>query len=1092
MKKRNTQHPCIHILMKVSIPILILLLATGVSHAHLTSAQELLSKKVTFIAHNESLKSVLGRLEKSTNVRFTYTTSVLRNQKVSVEVHNESLEQLLKEILEPLRIKYSVSGDFLILERVEKNAARADLQEHPAPPHMLFVVHKIGGKVTDETGEPLPGVSILVKGTQQGTTTDADGAFAIEVPNENTTLVFSFVGYMSQEVEVGGRSSISVALAVDNKALEEVVVVGYGTQRKSDITGAVASIPKERLENVPNINVAQAIQGAIPGVSITQSSGGASGGDFDVMIRGRNSIKANNAPLVVIDGIPGSLSDINPNDVKSIEVLKDASAAAIYGSRGSNGVILITTKEGLREKVKLSYSGFLSTQRMTNLPPIMDGGEFYRFKQVRDPSAITTYETDRYESGDWIYWPDHALRNGLSQQHNLSVSGGFKNTSFYISGGVFNVRGLSVNNENLRINNRINLDTKVNDWISLGSRTQFIFQNQTGGGVNFSGVFSGHPLGEVYDAEGNLTIHPIPYDPQIGNPLESTLYDQKNKTYQIITNNFVDINIPFIQNLKYRFNTGARLTFRDLAIYRGQNTKTGLDARGSSTTERSINNSLVVENILSYDKTFQKHSVSGTALYSLQRDNLSGNTLNATGFPSDLFTYYTVEQAEFIQPNYSFSESAVISQMVRLNYSYDGRYLTTLTARRDGYSGFGTKAKWGLFPSLAVGWNLANEPFFPWNQLFSQLKLRGSFGVNGNQAVSPYETIARLSTTNMTALSQSLPGYLPSKLAQDNLGWESSRTLNLGLDFGIAQNRIQGDFNLFKTITTDLILDRTISPVHGITSITQNIGKTENRGLELSINSSNLRSNRVSWTTMGNLSLVRNRILSLYGQLDENGNETSDIANAWFIGYPIQSNFNFKWAGIWQAEEAELARQYGQQPGFVKVEDLNNDGTVNAADRQIIGQRDPRFLWGLTNTVSYNQFTLSFFIHGVHAVTKENPIMNDHALAEVRHNQTLKDWWTPENPNAGWIANHYNAQLQGGVTVPYFQNASFVRLKDVSLSYNLPQSLLQKTGMSAMNIFVNGRNLVTMTKWTGMDPELSNQRGIPLQKEYVIGLNFSF
>ena len=432
--------------------------------------------------------------------------------------------------------------------------------------------------------------------------------------------------------------------------------------------------------------------------------------------------------------------------------------------------------------------------------------------------------------------------------------------------------------------------------------------------------------------------------------------------------------------------------------------------------------------------------------------------------------------------------------MLRLNYTYDKRYLLTLTGRRDGYSGFGAQTKWGIFPSLALGWNLANESFFPFKDIFNELKLRASYGLNGNQAVGAYETISRLEEYNMVSTKVTIPGYRPSVLGQDNLGWETSRTLNAGLDFGIFNSRITGDLNMYKTNTTDLLLDRTISPVHGITSITQNIGETQNTGLEISFFSRNIVKPDFQWSTSGNISLNRNKILSLYGTLDENGKEVDDVANEWFIGEPIRVNYDFKWLGTWQLDEAEEAAKWNSQPGFVKLQDVNGDYKLDSKDLQILGQQDPRLLWGLTNSFSYKNFKLDIFVHGVHGITAVNKIMTDNVTAEIRENTMKKNWWTPENPTNEWVMNNINAEIMGGINANnrYYQDASFVRVKDISLSYDIPAGLIGRSGFSKARFYVTGRNLLTVTKWVGLDPELSDQKSTPMQKEYVLGLNFSF
>jgi len=954
----------------------------------------------------------------------------------------------------------------------------------------------VNGMISDaSTGEVLPGVSVVVKGTTVGVNSDINGNYTINVQSPDVTLVFSFVGYVTQEIAVSGRSKIDVVLSIDVTALDEVIVVGYGTQKRSDITGTVASLPKERLEKAPNLNIAQAIQGSIPGVMIQTTSAGAAPSE-DIMIRGRNSIKASNDPLFVVDGIPygGSIRDINPTDVLSIEILKDASSAAIYGSRGSNGVILVTTKEGSGGKATFSYDGFYSAQRYIDLPDVMDGAEFYDFKMTRGSSWMTAEEKAIYDAGTWENWYDLLLRNGASQQHNLSVSGGSKNSKYYISGGLFNVKGLTVNDDYLRLTNRINVETKVASWLTIGTRTQFSYDNRDGAGPSWGDAYDMNPLTKAYDEDGNLNIYPWEGNPYFANPLQAILYKDINQDFQILTNNFAIIDIPFIKGLSYRINTGFRFKFSDVAQYRGRNTKSGLDALGRSSTDRTRNNNSVVENILSYSREFGRHSVFATAVYSFEGNKSTTNSLDAEGFPHDFLTWYSAAQATLISPEYTYNETNLISQMVRLNYTYDSRYLLTLTGRRDGFSGFGAATKWGIFPSVALGWNLANESFFPLKDIFNELKLRASWGLNGNQAVGAYETISRLEEYNMVTSKVSIPGYRPSVLGQDNLGWETSGTLNFGLDFGLFTGRITGDINIYKTKTTDLLLDRTISPVHGITSITQNIGETQNNGLEFSVFSRNIVKTNFQWSTTGNISFNKNKIISLYGMLDENGKEVDDIANKWFIGQPIRINYDFKRLGTWQLDEAEEAAKWKSQPGFVKLQDVNGDYKLDASDLQILGQQDPKFLWGLTNSFSYKNFKLDIFVHGVHGVTQVNDLMTDNVTGEIRENTMKKNWWTETNPTNEWVMNHINAEIMGGINTNdrYYQNANFVRVKDISFSYDLPARLIERVSLSKLRFYLTGRNLFTFTEWIGTDPELSDQTAAPMQREYVLSLNLSF
>ena len=1056
------------------------------------------SQETEFTLHLKSatIKDVCAELEKRSDYRFIFAGNANKiiNKKVNVSADSEDIEKILENITANTELAYRILGNQVVIYHDSSKTPTNEIAEIILEQAAQQQKKQITGRVVDAQGEPIIGANIVEAGTTNGTVTDIDGNYSLSV-EDNATLQISYIGYLSQNVNTAGRTNFNITLLEDTQALDELVVVGYGMQRKSDITGSVSSLNKERLEMVPNINVAQALQGSVPGIMVLQSSAGAAPNEV-IMIRGRNSILADNAPLIIVDGIPygGQIRDISPNDVESIEILKDASAAAIYGSRGSNGVILITTKNGTVGKTTLSYDGYYSIQRYSNLPTIMKGDEFYKFKEERFPGQMSQSEKEIYESGKWVNWLDLGLQNGYSHQHNLSVSGGLGDTKYFISGGFLDVKGLLLNDLYKRITTRVNVDTKVANLLTIGTRTQFSFDDRSGASPSISGLLWTNPLTTPYDDMGKLTIYPWPEDLTVSNPLQGLLYKDVNKSYQVINNNFAIVDIPFINGLSYRINTGLRYRFTDTSVYRGRDTASGLSNRSSTDVGRSIASNTVIENIISYNQTFNDHNVFFTGLYSFEGNKSSSNNLYASGFPHDFLTFYSAAQAELINPEFSNYETNLISQMLRLNYSYAGRYLLTITGRRDGFSGFGSERKWGLFPSIALGWNLVEDKVVSIPDFFDTLKLRASWGLNGNQAVGAYESISRLSSEDIVDRKVTLPGYRPSRLGQDQLGWESSKTVNIGVDFSVFKSRISGELNWYKTNTNDLLLSRTISPIHGINSITQNIGKTENRGIDGLISTKNINSKNFQWNTSFNFAFVKNKIKSLYGYLDENGNEVDDIVNSWFIDKPIRVIYDFVWDGTWQLNEAAEAEKWGTKPGYLKLKDSNKDGKLNADDKEIIGQRDPKFLWGMTNSFLYRQFQLDIFIHGVHGVTKSTfPLHTDlETFSVIRRNTTKKDWWTPDNPTNDFVMNHLQAEYMSGIRGYKYESADFIRLKDVSLSYELPKSFFSKTNLSRIRLYINGRNLFTSTKWRGFDPELDNIETIPLQKEYVIGLNVGF
>src|SRR5690606_8161909 len=534
-----------------------------------------------------------------------------------------------------------------------------------------------------------------------------------------------------------------------------------------------------------------------------------------------------------------------------------------------------------------------------------------------------------------------------------------------------------------------------------------------------------NPLTVPYDENGNQAIYPWPEDGNFGNPLEPLLYSNQDETHQFLTNNFISVDVPFVPGLSNRVNVGLRMRLSDYANYMGRDTRFGFESGGEAETSRSRTDYMAVENVLSYNRDFGVHAVFGTGVLSFEKNNGTTHSVEARNFPNDYLKWYAISQAGFTDVGYSYNETFLMSQMLRLNYGYDSRYLITLTVRRDGYSGFGPNTKWGVFPSVAVAWNLHDESFFPRSSAISQLKPRISWGLNGNHAVSAYSAMSRLGQYNGLAGNTTAPGFIPSRLGQDNLGWESSKTLNLGLDFTVLKNRLSGEINVYNTNTTDLLLNRSISSVHGITSIIQNIGETRNQGFDVLLSTRNIANSKFVWRTDGNVAYVKNEIVDLYGD------KRDDVANEWFIGHPINVNYDYVWEGTWQLHEAEEAAKWDSQPGFVKLRDVDGDGVLTGADRQIIGKTDPSVIWGLTNTFYYKNIGLSVFVHGVHGVTKANSQRDDYTYAEVRINATKKDWWTPENPTNDWIANHLYAHLMSGVEADYYEDASFIRLKDV-------------------------------------------------------------
>ena len=1046
------------------------------------------SQKITLNLKNASAEQAFKKIERQSNYGFIYAKEQLARMKpLDLEVNDIELKDVLNMLFLHQPFGYTISGNNIVVKNKETGNLLNDVHATPPP----FIVT---GKVSDEEGKALQNVSVVLKGTGKGTASGMDGGFSIEVPEKGGTLVLSSVGYENLEIKVSKETTLSLTLKRSEAKAEEIVVVGYGTQRKKDVTGSVASVPKERLQQLPNTNIAQALQGAVPGLQINTNSGSAEGNDLTIDIRGRNSISASNSPLIIWDGIPytGGISEINPSDVESIEILKDASASAIYGSRGANGVIIVTSKQGKKGKLNITYDGFYGTQTIINKPALMTGPEFYAFKNSRlniPVNSMTASEEAINAAGKWVDWYDLATQTGTRSQHSLGVAGGSDKISFYLGTTYLNVKGIAIGDKFERYSIKPSIDIKVNSWLSLGSSTQLSFQDRSGLPATFSGDFGANymnPLTTAYESNGKPTIYAWPEYNTAGNPLGDLLATNRDNSYRVFSSNNLKIDFPFVKGLSYKINTGMEFDNNQRKTYNGVETKEGFENGGRAVNYNSVERNFTVENILNYSRVFGKHNVNFTGLYSGQRNDFDRDQLIGIGFPNDVLTNYQMNAAKLLTPSSTQFAQSILSQMARLNYGFDSRYLLTVTARRDGYSGFGEDTKYGTFPSFAFAWNIGNEAFAANKKFLSNLKLRASYGLNGNQAVSSYQSLATLSTRGYLNGTNLLTGYVPNRLANEQLGWESTKSLTFALDFGFFNNRISGSLDHYASRTQDLLLERNISSVQGFTRVLQNIGKTSNRGIELSLNTVNVKTKAFTWSTNLNVSHNTNKIVDLYGDGKD------DLGNRWFIGKPIRVVYGLKYDGIFKSPEevAASVQKASAKPGYVRVLDADGDGTINtAADRMILGNLDPRVIWGMTNNFKYRQFSLMVFFHGVMGITKDNPTENDAVYGDVRLNTTKKDWWSDKNPTGTHFAND---ALANQFNVGFYEKADFTRFKDISLAYELPRKALEKIKVNTMKVYLTGRNLATFTKYRGLDPEISNQLGVPLQREVIFGVNLSF
>jgi TonB-linked SusC/RagA family outer membrane protein len=964
----------------------------------------------------------------------------------------------------------------------------------------LASIGQLSGRVFDKQNhEVLPGASVIIKGTQIGTTSDASGNFTINA-KKGDVLLISFIGYITQEITASENTTIEVLLDSQTEQIDEVMVVGYGVQKKADVTGSVVSISVEKITERPSTNIVQALQGSMAGLSVSLNGSNADGSSTSMLIRGQNSITASNSPLIILDGVPfsGDMSEINPNDIQSLEVLKDASSAAIYGARGSNGVILITTKIGKKGEIKISYDNYFGFDNIAYIPKLMDGKTFY-MRKAEYGETFTTLEQANYDAGKSTNWIKEATRQGVRQQHNVSFSGANDNSKYYVSASMNDVQGVAKNDNFKRYTLRVNLDMQLAKWAKFGTNTSLGYYDRSGVKADFYDAFRMNPLGNAYNADGTIAMLAWEDPFYAINPLNALNYINSDKTKSVNTNNFIQIDFPFLKGLSYKLNTGYEYRTLLTQTYAGRNTYEGNQSSGRLELLSQYDENWLVENIVSYTKTFGKHSVFLTGLYSAQKEKREANTTIGLSFPSDVLSFYQPDKAQSTQLNANYRESAHLSQMFRANYSFDSRYLFTFTVRRDGYSAFGDDKKFGTFPSFAIGWNITNEGFVKSiNQLkfINNLKLRLSYGANGNEAISPYSTLPSLSSLDyLTPDFKPAFGFYPQKLGNPILGWESTKSLNAGLDFGLWQNRITGLIEMYWSKTTDLLLDRTISPINGDTNIRENIGETKNNGIEFQVSSVNISKSNFSWKTDFNIAHNKTQIVNI-GLTDASGNYIDDIASQWFIGKPIQVNYDYVFDGIFQTgDDIANSAQPTAFPGYIKYKDVNGDGIISPADKQIIGSRDPKFVAGITNTFSYKNFTLSFLLNAVYGVTYRN-LLYGTGQVSFRINSYDKNFWSATNPT-----NEYPSNIDGNVNplgMDFYEDASFIRLQDITLSYKLPEALLKKVSISKVEAFINLKNMATWTKWKGLDPEflaispVNQQRATPQVKSFIFGVKVNF
>lgn len=978
-------------------------------------------------------------------------------------------------------------------------------------------VIRVNGKVVDGNGDALVGVTVRVKDGTVGTITDFDGKFTLQV-SPASTLVFSYVGFIAQEIKVNTSGVVNVTMKEGDALLDEVVVVGYGTQRKKDLTGGLSVVGKEQLEMVSTSNLMDRLVGQVAGLNITTSNA-APGSDQSLLIRGQNSISANNDPLIILDGIPysGSLVDLDPNIIESLSVLKDASAVAIYGSRGSNGVILIQTKRGVVGKPQVSYKGQFGFSEPMQRIQVMGPNEFIRFKQdigrlkngysgdQLDPIAgniISISERENFINGVTHDWQDYIFQTGYTMDHQIGISGGTENTKYMAAISYLDEDGVVYNSNLNRSNISANIDQTFNKWLTIGVGTQFV-QKETGGITpNIEHAIKQSPYGKYKDEAGYYVAEPMEYS-LITNPMINVNADQDRTSRNFFLNAYANILFP-IKGLSFRMNYGYNYRSGFTGTYYGRDTYEGREQGGLVGGKASISNShyndYTWENILRYEREIDSHRFDVTGLFSTQQTKSLSSSQSGEGFVTDDTSYFMMGTAERNQKISSgLSETSMLSYMLRLNYAYKGKYMATLTGRSDGASVFGENNKYAYFPSAALAWHLGEESFIKDNvEWMDMLKLRASYGANGNQAITAYRTLDRLYSKVKYIWGDggqaANSAYLPNDgIGNPNLKWETTYTANIALDFQLFKGRLGGTIETYLSNTHDLLMTRTVPIMNGYSKIWDNIGQTRNKGVEITLNTVNVSNRDFKWNTDVNFTLNRDKIIEL------RGDQIDDITNKWFIGKPLSVFYDYNVIGLWQQGDeyfytddngVQKNIQAGAAPGAAKVEDVDGNGYIDANDKKIIGSRRPDFTMSMGNKLTYKNLYLSCLVNGVFGVWREDNVANVGSWAYSTTNYVHgANYWTPENTDADIVSPGYVNTLGHG----YYKKQTYVQIKNITLGYSIDRKLVNKLHLSSVNVNLSINNLHT---FSNMRQILNYDNGwmasYPTARSYMLGLNINF
>lgn len=987
----------------------------------------------------------------------------------------------------------------------------------------LSAQQNVRGRVT--AGDTvLSGATIQVKGGSTTTQTDANGNFAITAP-ANATLLISYIGYDPEEVKIGNRTSISIQLKSVGQEMGEVVVVGFGTQRKKDLSGSVVRADLSAIEESPSVSLGSALHGTVAGLNVGAVT--TAGSDPSITIRGRTSISGSTSPLIVLDGIiyRGNLIDINPADIGSVDVLKDASATAIYGSQASNGVILVTSKIGKSaKKPTIAFSSVYTLQDIANNDMLPEDGAGFirkigdRFLSESRTGADLLTPNPAWDPASKFFGPEilAGFQNGVQnnwwdlltnknadiQNHTVNVSGRSDLSSYFFSLGYTDQKNVVINDSYKRYSYRVNLDTKITPWMKIGIQSFMTVSDVSSISPSVGNVINIPSQVPYLNPDGSYILQPYR---GILNPFLQMDQQDLDKRNNLFANIYADIDIPFIKGLNYRLNFGQNLI--DQKRYNFNSYAQNFTGEGFKTNGSQY--AMTLDNIISYRKTFGNHSINGTLVYGIEERKFENSTARSIRYPNNLLGYNRLDagQAGLQTSSSTAWQESSLYAMGRVGYIYKDRYIFTGTVRRDGFSGFGEANKFGVFPSAAFAWRVSEENFIKENvAAINDLKFRLSYGLSGNRTVGRYATLAKIESSVGNGYlygdgSTAGVGQRMSSLANDNLKWESTKSLNFGVDFSVMDSRISGTVDYYIANTFDLLYNIDIPVLNGFGTIPMNIGKLKNNGLEIILNATPVQTRDFSWDVSFNFSRNRNKVVSILGRdVNADGKEDDLVSSKIFMNHPYGVAYDYNIIGMWQMEDFKAGTiPAGFTYGTYKVEDLNKNGTYTAAaDRKILGYTDPSYRFSFLNSFKYKALELKFFVNSVQGGKDYYYGQPGTSLANPDNiygsNLFKFDYWTPENPNARYRQIGYYTVALGETFSPYVQR-SFVRLQDLTLSYSLPASILQKVKLNRLKVFLNGTNLLTYSDWDGWDPETGtglDAGAYPLLKTYSVGVNLEF